>query len=169
MRRVFRMVSALSAGAALVWGLAKSMRRRNKEANAPDSTGGSTQWPPRPEPVPEPEPEPEPEPVAEPVAELEPEPEPEPEPVADAPEPVAEAPVAEPAEDVVLKGVVIEDPAAFLAFVNDATEAQLEAAGIKGKPQNLLVEARPFESVDAIGATKGIGRRTLQSLNGAVS
>jgi hypothetical protein len=170
MRRVFRLVSALGAGAALVWGLAKSLRRRNKDDDASTpSEGTTTDWPPRPEspvdaapadaaPVEE---------APEDDASEEEAPAEEP-PVEEAPaEPVDDAPEDAP-EELVLKGVVIDDPAAFLAFANDATEAQLEEAGIKGRPQSVLMEARPYDSVEAIGATKGVGRRTLQSLNAAL-
>ncbi len=178
MRRVFRMVSALGAGAALVWGLAKSLRRRKDEADGADDArdGGSQDWPPKPEPKPEPEAKSEPEEKSAPDPEPEPEAEPEAdEPEADEPseeaepaEPEADEPSDPPAEEVVIKGVVIEDPAAFLKFANSATEEELEAAGIKGKPQSVLIDARPFDTVESVGATKGVGRRTLQSLNGAL-
>ncbi|MEZ4316021.1 MAG: hypothetical protein R3F61_00885 [Myxococcota bacterium] len=170
MSRVFRVVSALGAGAALVWGLAKSLRKRGRSEDPK-----APQWPPTPEqtrrsePVVRPaEPAKAEAPKAEPAkaepAKAEP-------PKAEAPKapevaPVAAEPVAE--EPLVLKGVVIEDPARLVAYVNDTSEADLQEAGLKGKALALVLESRPFADARALGETAGIGRRTLQTLTNAL-
>lgn len=155
MRRVVRLVRALGAGASVVWGLARSMRRGGDAERPSDPAPG---WPP-----PEP-PRAEPPPArVEPVV---PKPAPQAAAVVPAPEPIAE--VAEAAEPLVLKGVSVEDPAALLAFANDATDDQLKEAGIKGKALSTLVDARPYASAEALGDTPGVGRRTLQALCAAL-
>lgn len=167
MRRVVRLVRALGAGASVVWGLAKSLRRGGDTAPASDPAPG---WPPpqpdRPEPPPtrvDPAVVPELAPKQASVP-LDTDAIPEPDRLS---VPLAEA-AGVPAEPLVLKGVSVEDPAALLAFANDATDDQLKEAGIKGKALATLVDARPYASADALGDTPGVGRRTLQALCAAL-
>ncbi|MCB9675976.1 MAG: hypothetical protein H6737_12710 [Alphaproteobacteria bacterium] len=187
MRRVFRVVSALGAGAALVWGLAKSIRRKR---NGGESEKGA-EWPPKPQPEPvkpaakaeakpakaepaeAPKAEAKPAPKAEakpaPEAEAKPAPKAEAKPAPKAEAPKAEAPKAEAsAEPLVVKGVVIDDPAKLLAYVNGASEDALQAGGVKGKALAVLLENRPFADAEALGNTAGVGRRTLQTLSNAL-
>ena len=154
MRRVFRVVSALGAGASLVWGLARSLRKKSK----PDEA--TPEWPPRPEPgaAAEPAAAAEPGAAAEPAAAAQPE---------TAPEPAAPPQPEATPEELVLKGVVIEDPARLVSFVNEATDEAFHAAGIKGKALSVVLANRPFADAQALGSTSGIGRRTLQALNSA--
>lgn len=157
MRRVVRVVKALGAGAAVVWGLAKSLRRGGK----PDAAAPG--WPPPPS-----------EPYVPPVAVAQPVPVPQPVAVA-APgsaEPVA-VPTVEPAEPassadqpLLLKGVSVPDPAALLALANTGADDRLRELGIKGKALAVLLENRPYATPEALGDTPGVGRRTIQALVG---
>ena len=80
------------------------------------------------------------------------EPVPEPEPEAKA-QPVAEV-EPEPTADV--------DP--VLVFANTADPAALEACGLKGAALRKVLAERPFASVEAMRATRGIGPKTLNHL-----
>lgn len=145
MKKVIRLVSAVGAGASLVWGLARSVARRVRKGDEGD-TPSAPEWPPRPS-----EPMPSEATKSEPVASQEPDPAPE----------VEEA--SSTAEALVLKGVAIDNPAAFLAIVNDSDEAALGEAGVKGKALALILEKRPFERAEDV-AIPGVGRRTLQAI-----
>lgn len=142
MKRVVRLVSALSAGASLAWGIARALRKGSKRDAAPP-------WPETPA-----------APAPKPAASVAPAPA---EPVEAAAEPV-EAPVAEEKQEILIKGVVVYDAAALLAFVNDADSEAFKEAGVKGKALAVLEGARPFASAEALGSTAGVGRRTLQAL-----
>lgn len=155
MKRVIRLVSALGAGASLVWGLARSLRGREKDTGTPDPN-----WPPKPAPAAKKDTKAEAKP-AKPAAKAKPTPKAAPKKSA----PAKAAPkAAGKAEPLVLKGVVVENPAKLLKYANTASEASLVEAGIKGKALSVVLESRPFKSADVVGDTKGIGRRTLQTL-----
>lgn len=56
---------------------------------------------------------------------------------------------------------------AALRFANTATPEQLTAAGIYERGVEILVAKRPFDSLEAVGATYGVGQKTMQSLRAA--
>lgn len=147
MKRLVRIVSAVGAGASLAWGIAKALRKGARR------TGDTGTW--QPPAAPATPPASKPAPVSEPEA------------VA-APEPVEveadEAPEVEEPRDVVIKGVVIYQPGALLTFVNEADAEALKDAGVKGRALSVIEGARPFASVEDLGKTAGVGRRTLQAL-----
>ena len=161
----------LAAGAAVAYVL---WQRTNDPEN-PHS------WDPRPRPEPEADPVEAPEPVEEPAEEPEPveepaeepepvaepepadEPEPEPEPVPE-PEPAPVEEVEAPVEPYTHKGVVLEHPDKALAFANGATEDALAAAGVAGAGLRTLLKERPFDSIEALCGTRGIGPKTLKAL-----
>lgn len=161
MKRVKRLVTAVTSTASLVRGILRALRKGGRKQEQPPA------WSP-PEPAPAaseeaepefaPEPEPEVEPAAEPEAAVEPE-------VASESAPDEGAEEDEPVEsDLVVKGVVIYAPEKLVAWVNEATEDDLREAGVKGRALSVLQEARPFADAEALGHTNGVGRRTLQAL-----
>jgi hypothetical protein len=70
----------------------------------------------------------------------------------------------EPGEPAEVKGVIIPDPEALLAFANGAEEAALQSAGLTANAIKAVLAHRPFASVEALGSTKGIGKKTLEAL-----
>ena len=123
MKRVIRLVSAVSAGASLAWGIAKALRKGRK-SGPPSWESTPSPAPPQPKAPVEPAPaEPQPEPAQE--ASVEPSaPVAEPEPAAPVEEAVA------PSSELVMKGVVVYHPQRLVDFVNDADEDTLRSAGI---------------------------------------
>lgn len=169
MKKLIRVISALGAGASLVWGIARTIKR--SRGNTDD---GGPDWPPknaeaaaRATPAPK-APE---APAAKKPAPAKDAPQdaaPAKAPVEDAaPEAAAAKPAVEPASDepLVVKGVEFPSPEAVVAFVNQADADALNDVGIKGKAQQLVLDTAPIESVEDL-AVPGIGRRTLQSLAG---
>ena len=168
MKRVKRLVSAVTTSVSLVRGIIRALRK-----GARQNEGAETPWtPPEATTAPEPvEPPAEPAPVEEPpapAAPVEEAPTPSEEPVETASEePVetaSEETVEAPEPELVVKGVVIYHPERLVSWVNEATEDALKDAGVKGRALSLLQEERPFADADALGHTAGIGRRTLQAL-----
>lgn len=90
-------------------------------------------------------------------------PQPAPQPI---PQPSAPAPVS---EETVADGVYMTAQQAeqALTFVNSATEAQLRGAGVAGRQVNIILDKRPFESMDAFAATPYIGPKTVQAAKDA--
>lgn len=95
--------------------------------------------------------------------------------VAAAPAPVAPAPRPRPrpqavsATDVVVDGVFFsaaQVPRA-LAFVNEADEEALRRAGVYGRGVNVILERRPFASLQAFGDTPQIGIKTVEAVHRA--
>lgn len=168
MNKVIRVISALGAGASLVWGIARSLRRKRGS-----SDDGGPDWPPKdaeqaasaapakPAPAEQAAEEPE---QTEPVAEASPK---ETEPTAAPEEPVVDSAQDEDSEEPpVVKGVAFENPTGVVELVNTVDEEALKELGIKGKASQRVLETRPIETVHDL-AVPGIGRRTLQALAGA--
>jgi len=65
---------------------------------------------------------------------------------------------------VEVKGVRFADPAAVLALANGADGEALAAAGLTANAIRVILAQRPFASVEALAATKGIGKKTLETL-----
>jgi hypothetical protein len=56
---------------------------------------------------------------------------------------------------------------AAVRWVNKASEEELKAAGITGRPLSSLLSARPFSSLQAIGETSQIGTQTMLNIQRA--
>ncbi|MCA9569268.1 MAG: hypothetical protein KC656_15575 [Myxococcales bacterium] len=160
MKRVIRVLSAVSAGASLAWGIAKALRKGRKsdappwEAPKPEAAKSAASEPPVKASAPAPKAvEPPKAPEAPKAAEA-----------AAPPEPVEATEPAPAEEETVIKGVVVYHPDRLIAWVNGADEDALKDAGLKGKALSTVLESRPFGTADDIGSTSGIGRRTLQAL-----
>lgn len=82
-----------------------------------------------------------------------------------APRAQPELPEASPAKDVNVDGVFMRADQArgVLHWVNTASEDELRSAGIYGRGVNALVEGRPFASIEALGASPGVGEKTLRA------
>ncbi len=106
-------------------------------------------------------------------------PEPPPAPTTPAPKPspkpatpkttAAKAPTAAAGAAGVYDGVVMDaDQAArALKFLNTASEAELRAAGVYGRGVSVVLEHRPFASLQAAADTPYIGEKTLLAARGA--
>ncbi|MCB9766097.1 MAG: serine/threonine protein kinase [Alphaproteobacteria bacterium] len=51
-----------------------------------------------------------------------------------------------------------------LAFLNTATEDQLRAAGVYGRGVNIILDGRPWSSLEAFGSTSYIGEKTVKAV-----
>jgi hypothetical protein len=119
---------------------------------------------PTPDPVPAPTaPEPAPEPV----------PRPTPAPGEPLPMPVPTRPLPPPPPRNPDQQIVDEVPftaahaAKTLAWVNAAEPDALRAAGVYDRGVDLILAERPFPSLEAFGATKGIGTKTVEAVSRA--
>jgi DNA uptake protein ComE-like DNA-binding protein len=65
------------------------------------------------------------------------------------------------ADGVVFSSVLAEET---LAWVNRATWADLRAAGVYPKGCTIILNERPFSSIAALAAQKGIGAKTMEAL-----
>lgn len=192
MNKVIRVISALGAGASLVWGITRSLRR--KRGNTDD---GGPDWPPRDaekaargesekkadaKKAPKAEAKPEPKKADAEPQKVEPkkadaktvEPkkadakkvEPEKSEAKTASDAKEAAPAADASGPTVVKGVELENPKAVVELVNSIDEEGLKDLGIKGAANQKVLDTRPIETVHDL-AVPGIGRRTLQALAGA--
>ena len=100
--------------------------------------------------------------------------------IAPAPEPPAPEPSAPPADPPaapdpprpVASGAVVVDSVSFtpaeaaatLTFANEADAAVLRKAGIYNRGVSIVLDNRPFGSLQALGETRGIGEKTMESL-----
>ncbi|MEC8423263.1 MAG: hypothetical protein VX000_05770, partial [Myxococcota bacterium] len=60
------------------------------------------------------------------------------------------------------------EAARAVAFINQADEAALRAAGIAGRQVNIILDKRPFADLAAFGSTPFIGRKTVEAVVSAV-
>ena len=51
-----------------------------------------------------------------------------------------------------------------LEFVNSAEPEQLREAGVYNRGVDLILHTRPYKTLDAFGATKGVGTKTVQAI-----
>ncbi len=79
--------------------------------------------------------------------------------------------VVEDAATVTVDGVrfTVEDARRTLSFVNHATPEALRTAGIHASVVGRILAERPFASVEAFGATRGIGPRSVAQAAKAAS
>ena len=56
-----------------------------------------------------------------------------------------------------------EQAARTLAWVNEADEQALRAGGVYGRGANIILEARPFATIEAFVATPYIGEKTVRA------
>lgn len=126
---------------------------------------------PAPAPAPAPKPAPVAAPKPAPVAISKPAPKPAPV-EKPAPVPVAK-PAPKPAPQAATAAVVdgvsfdAEHAARALAWVNTADEAAVRAAGVYGRGVSIILEQRPFASIEAFGATPYVGEKTVQAVANA--
>jgi serine/threonine-protein kinase len=126
---------------------------------------------PLPMPLPEPEPEPQPEAV-EPAPAPAPEPEAASAPAPDTAPAGAPQPPPRPASQPATSSSLVVDDVSFtadeaaatLAFANEADAAALRKAGVYVRGVSVVLDNRPFESLEALAATRGIGQKTMESL-----
>ncbi|MEO0604240.1 MAG: hypothetical protein AAF211_22585, partial [Myxococcota bacterium] len=60
-------------------------------------------------------------------------------------------------------GLTLHEARRTLAFVNQAAPADLSAAGLSRSVVSRIVEERPFATLEAFGATRGVGVRSVQA------
>jgi DNA uptake protein ComE-like DNA-binding protein len=67
---------------------------------------------------------------------------------------------------VVVDGVAFTaaEAAAALRFANEATAAELQAAGIAGRQASAVQAGRPYADLAAVGAAYGVGEKTMARL-----
>ena len=83
------------------------------------------------------------------------------------PDPAASpAPAASSPPDEVPPSSPEVDP--VVRFANTADDAALAAAGLTSAAVKALVGGRPFEDLDALAATRGVGPKSLAALSAAV-
>jgi hypothetical protein len=70
-------------------------------------------------------------------------------------------------EPITVKGVTFDNPKRALAFANDAAAEMLEEAGLNANARKALIGGRPFADMSGLEATKGIGKKTLESIRDA--
>ncbi len=72
-------------------------------------------------------------------------------------------------EAVSVKGVEFDGLASMraLSLLNNSDEDALKAVGLKGRPLKLILENRPFQSLVDVGAVKGMGTKTLETIHKA--
>lgn len=71
---------------------------------------------------------------------------------------------------IVVDGVTLTATEAKLAldFANTASEADLRRVGVYGRGVNIILEGRPFSSMEALAQTPYIAEKTIMSLRDAV-
>ncbi len=71
--------------------------------------------------------------------------------------------------DVTADGVrfTAAEAAAAVAFLNTASESQLRAAGIAGRQVTIILDSRPFASIQAFAETYYIGEKTVEAVRHA--
>ena len=77
---------------------------------------------------------------------------------------------APPAQSIRVDDVTLTafEATAALAFINNADESALRAAGVAGRQVNIILDQRPFSDLPAFGATPFIGRKTVEAVVSAV-
>lgn len=106
-----------------------------------------------------PVPRPAPAPAPAPRPKVQPAPAPEP-----APEPAASSDGGIVADSV---SFTAAEAAAAVSFANTASEDALRAAGIAGRQVNIILENRPYSSIEAFAQTYYIGPKTVQAIKDA--
>ena len=122
-----------------------------------------------PRPVPAPAVIPTPTPVARPEPVARPAPRPVAAPAVPAPKPRA-TPAPRPSVTPLLVDGVAFDPAhaeRALAWLNSAEEAEIRAAGVYGRGVGIILDQRPFASLEAFGATPYVGEKTVAAVAAA--